>query len=66
MTDEYAMQAPLPEHATLCAIVEGVEAETGDAFFRSPAQHLAVAFGCRYAFVTELRRETASFRTRAV
>ena len=60
------MQQPLGEDAALRAIVEGVEAETGDEFFRSLVRHLAAALAVQYAFVSELMRERASFRTLAV
>jgi formate hydrogenlyase transcriptional activator len=57
---------PLTEQAALRAIVEGVEAETGDQFFRSLVRHLAEALAVQYAFVSELSRDRASFRTLAV
>jgi formate hydrogenlyase transcriptional activator len=57
---------PLPEDAALRAIVEGVEAETGERFFSSLVRHLALALKCQYAFVSELSQDRLSFRTRAV
>ena len=59
-------QQPLGEDAALRAIVEGVEAETGDEFFRSLVRHLAAALAVQYAFVSELLRERCAFRTLAV
>jgi PAS domain S-box-containing protein len=56
----------LPEDAALRAIVEGVEAETGERFFASLVRHLALALSCQYAFVSELSQDRLSFRTRAV
>src|SRR5262249_44206505 len=56
----------LPEDAALRAIVEGVEAETGEQFFASLVRHLTLALGCQYAFVSELRPNRDRFRTRAV
>jgi PAS domain S-box-containing protein len=52
--------------ATLRAIVEGIESAIGDRFFYSLVQHLAAALKVQYAFVSELDREHARFRTRAV
>src|SRR6059036_3544293 len=57
---------PLPEDAALRAIVEGVEAETGDQFFASLVRHLASALGVQYAFVSELTPDRQSFRTLAL
>jgi formate hydrogenlyase transcriptional activator len=57
---------PLPEDAALRAIVEGVEAETGERFFSSLVRHLALALNCQYAFVSELSQDRLRFRTRAV
>jgi len=54
------------EDAALRAIVEGVEAETGDEFFASLVRHLAGALGVAYAFVSELSADKLRFRTRAV
>jgi formate hydrogenlyase transcriptional activator len=52
--------------ATLRMIVEGVEAETGDRFFRSLVRHLADALGAQYAFVSEISEDRTRFRTLAV
>jgi len=56
----------LPEHAALRAIVEGVEAETGDEFFRSLVRHLATALSVQYSFVTEFSEDRRKFRTLAL
>jgi PAS domain S-box-containing protein len=56
----------LPEDTALRAIVEGVEAETGDAFFSSLVRHLATALQVQYAFVSELTPDRQAFRTRAL
>jgi PAS domain S-box-containing protein len=61
-----AAPQPLAEDAALRAIVEGVEAQTGDEFFRSLVRHLAEALAVEYAFVSELARDRRSFRTLAV
>jgi hypothetical protein len=45
-------QQPFVEDAALRAIVEGVEAETGDQFFPSLVRHLAAALRVQYAFVS--------------
>src|SRR5262249_50079899 len=63
VNDQEARPQPLPEAAALRAIVEGVEAETGDRFFASLVQHLASALGVQYAFVSELSPDRQSFRT---
>lgn len=58
-------QQPLSEPAAFRAIVEGVEAETGDRFFPSLVRHLAAALGVQYCFISELsedRRTRASVR----
>jgi PAS domain S-box-containing protein len=57
---------PLPDDDALRAIVQGVEAETGERFFASLVQHLASALGVQYAFVSELLPDRQRFRTRAV
>jgi len=57
---------PFPEDTALRAIVEGVEAETGDAFFSSLVRHLATALRVQYAFVSELTPDRQAFRTRAL
>ena len=54
------------EDRILRAVVEGVESETGEGFFRSLVRHLASALGVQYAFVSELTRGGTHFRTRAV
>jgi PAS domain S-box-containing protein len=50
----------------LRALVEVVEAETGDSFFRALVRQLATALGVRYAFVSELTRGGTHFRTLAL
>src|SRR5229473_5526584 len=59
---------PQPEgsDAALRAIVEGVEAETGDRFFSSLARSLALALGVQYAFVTRLSDEGRHFKVLAL
>lgn len=57
---------PAPEDAVLRAIVEGVEAETGDGFFAVLTRHLASAFNVQYAFVSEITPDRQSFRTLAL
>ncbi len=57
---------PFTEDAALRAIVEGVEAETGDEFFPSLVQNLAAALRVQYAFVSEFSEDRLRFRTRAV
>ena len=52
--------------AALRAVVEGVEAETGDRFVASLVEHLAEALGVQYAFVSQLSDDGAEFATRAV
>ena len=54
------------DDAALREIVAGVESETGDRFFYSLVKHLASAFECQYAFVSELLGDRSRFRTRAV
>ncbi|WP_447977479.1 sigma 54-interacting transcriptional regulator [Candidatus Nitrospira bockiana] len=56
---------PSPEDAALRAIVEGVEAQVGEAFFTSLVQHLARALGVQYAYVSELSEDETHFRSRA-
>jgi len=61
--------APLDEEGALVAlrkIVEGVEAETGEGFFRSLVRCVTEALGVAYAFVSELHAERRVFRTIAV
>jgi len=55
-----------PEDAVLRAIVEGVEAETGDRFFAVLTRHLATALNVQYAFVSEITPDRRSFRTLAL
>lgn len=66
MSDNQDRHAPLPQDTALRAIVEGVEAETGERFFNSLVQHLATALACQYSFLSELRRSTETFYTLAV
>ncbi len=58
--------ASLREHAVLREIVEGVEAETGDAFFQSLVRHVATALGVQYVFASELTQGGTHFRARAL
>ncbi len=62
------MAAPrqFSEASALRAIVEGVEAETGERFFPLLVQHLATALGANYAFITAFADGDATFRSRAV
>jgi formate hydrogenlyase transcriptional activator len=60
------MQQRLGEDAALRAIVEGVEAETGDEFFRSLVRALAAALDTQYSFVSELSADRVRFRTLAL
>ncbi len=57
---------PLPDDSALRAIVQGVEAETGERFFASLVQNLSPALGVQYAFVTRLSDDGQRFRTLAV
>src|SRR5919204_645490 len=57
---------PFADDVALRAIVEGVEAETGERFFASVVQQLASALGVQYAFVSELSADRRRFRTRAL
>lgn len=52
--------------ATRNAIVQGVEAQTGDRFFPCLVQNLAAALGVQYAFASEISADRTSFRTLAV
>jgi PAS domain S-box-containing protein len=63
--DRSALEA-MSDDAALRAIVEGVEAEVGESFFRSLVRHLSSALGVQYAFVSELVENGTHFRTRAV
>ena len=56
----------LDDAAALRAIVEGVEAETGEVFFRLLVRRVAEALGVAFAFVSELDREREVFRTLAL
>src|SRR5262249_58207657 len=56
----------LVEDTAVRAIVEGVEAETGERFFHSLVRHLATALAVQYAFVSEFSEDRRRFRTRAV
>src|SRR5216117_2104093 len=62
---EMNKQPPFAEDAALRALVEGVEAETGDRFFPSLVRHLAAALRVQYAFVSEFSADRNHFRTRA-
>ena len=66
MTDQAERRQPLPDDAALRAIVEGVEAETGDEFFASLVRHLSSALNVQYAFVSEITPDRQSFRTLAL
>jgi PAS domain S-box-containing protein len=57
---------PFADEVALRAVVEGVEAETGERFFASLVQQLASALGVHYAFVSELSADRRRFRTRAL
>src|SRR5207249_7333372 len=65
VSDRQDRQA-LPEDAALRTIVEGVESATGERFFASLVEHLAVALGVQYAFVSELSQDRQRFRTLAL
>src|SRR5439155_13887591 len=54
VNDQEDRRQSLPEDAALRAIVEGVEAETGDEFFASLVRHLTSALHVQYAFVSEI------------
>jgi len=56
---------PFVEDAALRAIVEGVEAETGEQFFTSLVCYVTAALDVQYAFVSELSADRRHFRTRA-
>ncbi len=60
------VDATLDEDAALRKIVEGVEAEIGEGFFRSLVRCVTEALGVSYAFVSELDAERRVFRTLAV
>jgi formate hydrogenlyase transcriptional activator len=57
---------PLSDDAALRAIVEGVEAETGDRFFSSLARNLAPALNVQYAFVSRLSDDGRRFKILAL
>jgi formate hydrogenlyase transcriptional activator len=61
-----ANDASLDEEAALRKIVEGVESETGEGFFRSLVRCVTEALGVSYSFVSELDAERRVFRTLAV
>ncbi len=52
--------------ATLRAIVEAVEAETGSDFFASLVRNLSSALHVQYAFVSEITPDRQAFRTLAL
>jgi PAS domain S-box-containing protein len=54
------------EERLLRTIAEGVEAETGAAFFHSLVRHLATALGVTHSFISELTQGGTHFRTLAV
>ena len=64
--NEMNEQPPFAEDVALRAIVEGVEAETGERFFYSLVRHLAAALRVQYTFVSEFSEDRKRFRTRAV
>src|SRR3989442_262647 len=64
LADGSNVQAP-SEDAALRAIVEGVEAATGERFFALLVRHLVSALGVQYAFVSELSHDRQRFRTLA-
>src|SRR6266404_4293514 len=66
VNDQEDRRQSLPEDAALRAIVEGVEAETGDEFFASLVRHLTSALNVQYAFVSEITPDRQSFRTLAL
>jgi len=66
VNDQEDRRQSLPEDAALRAIVEGVEAETGDEFFASLVRHLTSALNVQYAFVSEITSDRQSFRTLAL
>jgi formate hydrogenlyase transcriptional activator len=66
VTDQADRRPPFPDDAALRAIVEGVEAEVGDAFFASLVRTLASALDVQYAFVSELTPDRQAFRTLAL
>src|SRR5271157_826496 len=67
MRETHGEGSPQPdENRLLRTLAEDVEAETGDAFFRSIVQCLAEALGVEYAFVSELTRGGTHFRSIAL
>jgi PAS domain S-box-containing protein len=50
----------------LAVLVEGIGAQTGDAFFESLVRSLARAISVQYAFVSEMTRGGSHFRTLAL
>jgi PAS domain S-box-containing protein len=57
---------PTRNDPLLRTLVEAVEAETGDSFFRTLVRRLAEVLGVQYAFVSELTREGTHFRSLAL
>ena len=67
MRKTHGESSPQPEENRLLRrLAETVEAETGDAFFRSIVQCLAEALGVEYAFVSELTQGGTHFRSIAL
>jgi transcriptional regulator with GAF, ATPase, and Fis domain len=66
VSDQEERGPSLHEDAALRAMVEGIEAETGDRFFSSLVRHLASALDVQYAFVSEIASDRESFRTLAL
>jgi formate hydrogenlyase transcriptional activator len=64
--DQKQATGPAFDDVALRAIVEGVEAETGENFFRSLVRHLAAALSVQYAFISELNEARSHFRTLAL
>jgi formate hydrogenlyase transcriptional activator len=64
--NELTEPQPFTEDTALRAIVEGVEAETGEEFFPSLVQNLAAALRVQYAFVSEFSEDRLRFRARAL
>ncbi|MGB5696444.1 MAG: sigma 54-interacting transcriptional regulator [Polyangiales bacterium] len=54
------------EESLLRTIAEGVESETGEAFYHSLVRHLATALGVTHSFISELTQGGTHFRTLAV
>ena len=60
------MNSPERDDRLLRTLVEAVEAETGDSFFRTLVRGLAEALGVHYAFVSELTQNGTHFRALAL